>query len=136
MVFLDDFPFSILEIGQTHSLYEIGESKISFAWTCPPHLVGKTYRLVITAGPKGLSYYLEVNHFTPILVGDLRPPSHLKWAVTFHYYPDDQPENTYDISIDTLIDQIKQGSKNVYLKQHVVTAKNFLEYFHEFCWLN
>jgi integrase len=58
-------------------------------------------------------------------------------------------ENTYDISIDTLIDQIKQGSKDVYnilrqyggylktknnisnvtLKQRVVTAKNFLEYY-------
>jgi integrase len=58
-------------------------------------------------------------------------------------------ENTYDISIDTLIDQIKQGSKDVYyilsqyggylktnnnisnltLKQRVVTVKNFLEYY-------
>lgn len=58
-------------------------------------------------------------------------------------------ENTYDISIDALIDQIKQGSKDVYdilsqyggylktnnnisnltLKQRVVTVKNFLEYY-------
>jgi integrase/uncharacterized coiled-coil protein SlyX len=58
-------------------------------------------------------------------------------------------ENTYDIYVDTLIDQIKQGSKDVYdilrryggylktknnisnvtLKQRVVTAKNFFEYF-------
>ena len=58
-------------------------------------------------------------------------------------------ENTYDISIDTLIDQIKRGSKDVYdilsqygaylktnnnisnltLKQRVVTVKNFLEYY-------
>jgi integrase len=58
-------------------------------------------------------------------------------------------ESTYDISIDTLIEQIKQGSKEVYdilshyggylktnnnlsnltLKQRVVTVKNFLEYY-------
>lgn len=58
-------------------------------------------------------------------------------------------ENTYDISIDSLIDQIKCGSKDVYdilnqygaylktnnnisnltLKQRVVTVKNFLEYY-------
>ena len=58
-------------------------------------------------------------------------------------------ENTYRISIDTLIGQIKQGSKDAYevlsqyggyqktnnnitnltLKQRVVTVKNFLEYY-------
>jgi integrase len=58
-------------------------------------------------------------------------------------------ENTYNISVDTLIEQIKRGSKDVYdilsryggyqktnnnisnltLKQRVVTVKNFLEYY-------
>ena len=57
-------------------------------------------------------------------------------------------ENTYEITVNTLLEQIKQGSRNVYdilsqyagylkksnnisnltLKQRIITVKNFLEY--------